>query len=43
MAQIAEYMPYLPFDDVYFTGILARVIGVNHVYWPHYRNVSNVV
>ena len=32
-------MNYLPFDDVYFTGILARTIGVNHVYWTQYRNV----
>ena len=39
LASISNKMNYLPFDDVYFTGILARTIGVNHVYWPQYRNV----
>jgi len=27
----AEYVPYIHVDDVYITGILGRILGVNHV------------
>ena len=27
----AEYVPYIRIDDVYVTGILGRILGVNHV------------
>ena len=27
----AEYVPYIHVDDVYVTGILGRILGVNHV------------
>ena len=40
MARTAEYIPHLQLDDVFVTGILARVIGANHVVLRNYRRVS---
>lgn len=30
----SEYMPYIPIEDAYITGILAKVIDARHVYIP---------
>jgi hypothetical protein len=29
--EASEYVPWLPLEDVYITGILARIVGIRHV------------
>ena len=37
----AEYIPYYWIDDIFVTGILARVAGINHIQTQYmYRRVS---